>query len=342
MKKRMRKKLSDKSVKNEKLMPQIIGLLADRGGKSLDQARKRLLMVKVETAKAREVLEHYAKNWNDTIHPAILSLSCDAVTDEVIDVTDMQVIILFLTAAMDIHDDVIDKSKTKGGKATIYGKFGEDLAILIGDALLLEGFMMLHNYKRSMVVESFNSIMETINNSFFEIGNAHLMELQLKRKTRVKPDEYLRLIEKKAAIFEGITNIGAIIGKGSENQVVALKTYGRTLGFLAMLREEFIDMFEPAELINRMNNEYLPLPIVYALEDSKVRKLIAKLRNSKTKQDSIQELISMVYGNKNVIGLKENMDVRVEQAIVMLSALNLKKEITLALATLLRGTVEDL
>jgi geranylgeranyl pyrophosphate synthase len=342
MKKRMRKRLSGKSVKNEKLMPQIIGLLEDRGSKSLDQARRRLLMVKVETAKARAALEHYAKNWNDTIHPAILSLSCDAVTEEVTDVKDMQVIILFLTAAMDIHDDVLDKSKTKGGKVTIYGKFGEDLAILIGDALLLEGFMMLHNCKRSIALESFNSIMETINNSFFEIGNAHLMELQLKRKTSVALSEYLRMIEKKAAIFEGISKIGAIIGKGSEGQINALETYGRILGFLAMLREEFIDMFEPAELQNRMNNEYLPLPIAYAVEDPKVRKHITTLRGSKGTQNDIRKLTNMVYENKNVIELKKIMEERVKQAIAILTESNLEKKAVTDLALLVRGVLEDL
>ncbi len=338
----MRKKSTSKSVKNEKLMPQIISLLESRGGQALDQSRKRLLRFKVDTTKACKALEHYAKNWNDTIHPAILSLSCEAVADEVMDVTDMQVIILFLTAAMDIHDDVIDKSEKKGGKATIYGKFGGDLAVLLGDALLLEGFMMLYNYERSISAESFKSIIETINNSFFEIGNAHLVELQLKRKASVEPDEYLRLIEKKAAIFEGITKICAIIGKGSEDQVAALKTYGRTLGFLAMLREEFIDMFEPAELINRMNNEYLPLPIVYALEDAKVRELITKLRSSKITQDKIQELINKVYENKKVIGLKEKMSSKVEQGIKALSVTSLRKEATSPLSKLLRGIVEEL
>jgi geranylgeranyl diphosphate synthase type II len=338
----MRKRFSGKRGKKEKLMPQILGLLEKRSSGSLEEARKRLLMVKVETTKAHEALEYYAKNWNDIIHPAILSLSCDAVADELRNVMDMQVIILFLTAAMDIHDDVIDKSKTKGNKTTIYGKFGENLAILMGDALLLEGFVMLHEYKSSITLESFNSIMEIIKNSFFEIGNAHLMELQIRRKTSAEPDEYLHIVEKKAAIFEGICEIGAIIGKGSESQVNAIKTYGRTLGFLAMLREEFIDMFEPAELQNRMDNECLPLPVAYALEDPKVRKLIRTLRGSKKTQDNIHELIDVVYENKNVIGLKKIMEERAEQAIDILTASNLKEKPAIDLTTLTRGTLEDL
>jgi geranylgeranyl pyrophosphate synthase len=340
--KRMRKTPAEKSARNEKLMPRLLNLLEKRGGKALEEARRRLLMFKVETTKAHEALRHYAMNWNDTIHPAILSLSCDAVVDEPQDVMDMQVIILFLTAAMDIHDDVLDKSKVKGDRATIYGMFGEELAVLTGDAFLLEGFMMLHRYGRSIASKSFNSIMETINNSFFEVGNAHLVELHLKRETGVVPDEYMCMIEKKAAIFEGICKIGAIIGKGSESQVNALSTYGRTLGFLAMLREEFVDMFETDELQNRMVNEYLPLPIAYALEDARVGKLITTLRSSKKTEIDIQKLISMVYENKNVIRLKRNMERRSEQAIGILTASNLKKKPTSDLAMIIKGTLEDL
>jgi len=340
--KRMGKKSSGKKANYEKLMPQILCMLEWHGGRSLEHARKHLSAIRVENNEARQGLELYSKNWNDTIHPAILSLSFDAVSNDEFDVTDLQVMVLLLTAAMDIHDDVMDKSRTKGGKPTLYGKFGEDLAILMGDALLLEGFMMLHSCRRLMDQESFDRIMNTVNNSLLEVGNAHLLELQLKRKINVAPDEILNLIEKKAAIFEGLSEMGAIAGKGSQDQIDALKAAGRAFGYLVMLREEFIDMFEPAELSSRLKNEYPPLPIVYAIEDPKVEKSVAKLRNKRITERESQELISMVYENKNVIKLKKTMENKVNQAIVLLSNANLKKKPASTLAMLIRGTLEEI
>jgi geranylgeranyl pyrophosphate synthase len=339
----MKKQVSRKKVIEKKLMPQVLRILEAQGRESLEQARKRLSAIRVENVEAREGLKLYAKIWSDTIHPALLSLSCDAVSSNPFDVADLQVAVLLLTAAMDIHDDVLDKSKTKGSNPTIYGRFGEDLAILIGDALLLEGFMMMHSLRRSMDVESSDRIMEIVNNCLLEVGNAHLMELELKRKIRVAPDEILRLIEKKAAIFEGICEIGAIAGNGSEGQIKVLKAVGRAFGYLVMLREEFIDMFESAELSSRLKNEYPPLPILYAIENHKVKKTVASLRRSRRiTEDATQELVSVVYEDRNVIKLKETMTVKAMQTIELLNAYVMKKEPASKLALLLRGTLEDL
>jgi geranylgeranyl pyrophosphate synthase len=338
----MEEKRAGKKPADEKLMPQILSMLESQGGKSLEQARKRLCAIGVENMEARESLELYAKNWSDVIHPSILSLSSDAVSERVPVVTDLQVMVLFLTAAMDIHDDVMDKSKTKNGKPTLYGKSGEDLAILLGDALLMEGFLMLHSCRNSMDLESFNRIIGTVNNSLLEVGNAHLLEIQLKRRGNVAPEEILNLIEKKAAIFGGISEIGALVGKGSQNQVNILKTVARAFGYLVMLREEFVDMFEPAELSSRLRNEYPPLPIVYALEDPKVKKCLMLLRSRRISKNSIQELINLVYQNRQVIKFRETMENRAAQAIMLLNTGGLEKKPASQLALLIKTTLEDL
>lgn len=187
---KMRKECSRKKLDNEKLMPQIIRMLDKQGSMALEQARRRILAIKVESVEAQEGLKLYAKNWRDMIHPALLSLSVNAVSNGTFDVTDLQIVVLLLTAAMDIHDDVMDKSKTKSGKPTLYGKFGESLAILMGDALLMEGFMMLHSLNHSLEAKSYDQIMDIVNNSLFEVGNAHLMELDSRIKSALRPRRF--------------------------------------------------------------------------------------------------------------------------------------------------------
>ena len=242
---------------------------------------------------------------------------------------------------MDIHDDVMDKSVTKNNKPTLNGQFGEDLAILVGDALLMEGFLTLCSIRNSMDEMLFDRIVTAIKNSLLEVGNAHLTELNLK-KTDVLPKDIINLIEKKAAIFEGIAEIGAIASKGSNDQVDALKASARAFGYLVMVREEFIDMFEPSELKNRLENEYLPLPILCALEDPKDKKNIMTLLSQKMTESSVQELVHLVYDNQNVIELKKTMENRVSTANRLLQQQNLIKKPALSLATLIKSVLEDL
>jgi geranylgeranyl pyrophosphate synthase len=338
----MGKETSSKKVAAQKLMPQVLKMLEAQGGQSLRAARKRLVAINVENAIARKGLEMYAENWNDVIHPSILSLSSEAVSEKPSAVNDLQVMVLLLTAAMDIHDDVLDKSLTKNGKKTLFGKFGEDLAILIGDALLMESLMMLPTFRNSMDLESFDRLTLAVKNTLLQVGNAHLIELQLKRKTDVTPQDILSLIEKKAAIFEGLAEIGAIAGKGSKDQINVLKAVAETFGYLVMLREEFIDMFEPDELSSRLKNEYPPLPLLYACNDPNVKKCLEKMRSGRITENSVQDLINLVYENQDVVKLKQAMGKKATQTIRLLGTQVLNKKPVLSLASLIETTLEDL
>jgi geranylgeranyl pyrophosphate synthase len=337
----MKEKATNKKPTAEKLMPQILKMLDAQGGRSLEQARKCLSAIGIEDQKARESLEIYASNWNDVIHPAILSLSSDAVSKRTPVITDLQVMILLLTASMDIHDDVMDKSVTKNNKPTLYGQFGEDLAILIGDALLMEGFLRLYSTRNSMDPTMFDRIVAVVKNTLLEVGNAHLMELHLK-KNDVLAKDVISLIEKKAAIFEGIAEIGAIAGRGSNDQINTLKASARAFGYLVMIREEFIDVFEPAELKNRLKNEYLPLPILCAIENPKVKNKVMTLLSGKMTKNSVQELVHLVFENQNVIELKNTMENRVSTVNRLLQQQYLIKKPALLLATLIKSVLEDL
>lgn len=110
-----------------------------------------------------------------------------------------------------------------------------------------------------------------------------------------------------------------------------------------MLREEFIDMFEPTELSNRLKNEYPPLPIIYATENPKVKKAVATLRNSRRiTKETTQALVNIVYENRNVTKLKETMEDRTTQTVKSLDTICLNKEPASLLALLVRGIPENL
>jgi geranylgeranyl pyrophosphate synthase len=87
-----------------------------------------------------------------------------------------------------------------------------------------------------------------------------------------------------------------------------MKKCGRVLGTLAMLREEFIDVFEVDELNQRVQTEALPLPIMYALQDaqSKVR-IRSLLQKKKLSTTDANKLVEIVFDSESVTALIENM-----------------------------------
>ena len=126
----MRKKIDSEDCPRRKLMEEILTELARRSKLALSLARKEITAIEVESQDGRGAFEHYAANWTDYTHPGILSIACEAVGGEQSDSLPMQLIILLLTAAIDIHDDIIDETETKNGKLTVYGEFGKDVALL--------------------------------------------------------------------------------------------------------------------------------------------------------------------------------------------------------------------
>jgi heptaprenyl diphosphate synthase len=281
---------------NEKIMTKVENVLRTRSIKSLELARRQIQNLKIESPKACQAIKLYAENWDDITHPGILSLACEAVGGTNEEAVPLQVATLLLTATMDLHDDVIDQSKTKNGRPTVFGRFGKDITILIGDAFFLEGFSFLIKNEAKIPSETLRRITGAIEQAYFEVGNAHLFEAGLRGKTNVSPDRYLRLIRKKAWNIAVHAQIGAILGGGTAKEIQIMTNYGKTLGTLITLREEYIDLFEPEELLNRMKNECPPLPLLYAFKKAGLKKklldIMAKPKGSKKDASPLLEALA--------------------------------------------------
>ena len=340
----MKRKLQRNREKaNEKIMSKVLAVLKERSVKAHGLCRKQLLTMKIESPKAREALEYYVKNWNDITHPGILSLACEAVGGKLETAIPMQAVMLLLSAAIDIHDDIIDQSKFKNGKPTVFGKFGEEIALLIGDALFLKGFIVLNEQSNHFPSETMRKILSTIENSFSEFGNAHLREIDFKKKLEISPDEYLYILESKGATIEVHARIGAIIGRGSDEEIEAIGRYAKILGTLIAIREDFIDIFEPVELQNRIKNECLPLPVLYAFGNPKVKEIIVSLgSSSKNSKELTEKLVEIVFEDENAQKLIKIMEAFSEEAVDRINQLKMNEYLRDTLCLLIRGTLEDL
>ncbi len=317
-----------------------LNLLERKSRRALEKAKKQILSEKIESKKAREALEYYVENWNDTTHPGILALACEAVGGNIKQAEKMQIVMLYLSASMDLHDDILDHTKVKNGKPTVFGKYGKDVALLLGDAMMVKGFTLLHDYKNEIAPNAFKAIINTIKTDFFELGNAHLLEITLKGKVDISPKLFFSILEKKATSIEVHVKIGAIIGGGSSDEIKVLTTYGKILGTLIGLREEFIDIFEPEELKNRMKNEILPVPILYAFKNQETKsKILNILSKPNITEEETSEIVGYIFQDKNVEQLRKYARNLADTALNSISNLKRsKKNLTL----LIKGALEDL
>jgi len=304
-------------------------IFIERGLQALQAAEKEILFEKIESPEVREALTYFMKKiWRDTHRPALLSLFCEAVGGKAEVTTQIANSAILMSGAAAIHDDIIDGSKTKGVGPTVFGKFGKDIALLVGDVLLFKGLtILLQAVGNNISAEKLSEILNITKRTFFELGDAEALELHFRGKIDITPAEYLHVLEKKAAIVEGYAQIGVILGNGSKEEFENISKYGKVLGMLIMLRDELIDMIDAEEARHRIERESPPLPVIYALQNKKIKSSIAPLLLKKklTKRD-VEFVKQSTLKTNGIRCCQELMEKLADEAYTCLERVKFKKE----------------
>lgn len=300
----------------------IVADLKKRSKKGLDFAKQTLQAEKIEYPKLRETLEHYLVHWSDFTHPGLFSIACEAVGGDPDSVLPSQAALAMMAAAFDIQDDVIDKSAIRFGVPTVYGKFGTEMALLLGNAFLIEGFKLLVDTAKVFSREKETRVVERTKQLLFEVGNAHALEVGMKESGEVTPQNYLKITEMKAAGLELDMYLGALFGGGEDSDVQILSKVGRTLGILATLRDDLIDVFDVEELCQRIAVNDLPLPLMFAMQDVESKeKIVSIISKTKMANSDVAELVDVTLATKSVVDLKEKMRLLINDGFTALNSL---------------------
>ena len=328
---------------NKGLAEKALAILQAKSEKALKNAKELILKENFRCEKANEALQYYVSTWNDTTRPGVLALAHEAVGGKTEEVVPLQTAMLFIDAAMDIHDDIIDKSTKKGSKETLYGKFGEETALLIGNALLVKGFNHLNKVTEKLPSDKKQLIMDAVKDSLFKVIDAHINEVELKKiKWSMDPEEYFRVLETKAADIEGHMRVGAIFAGGTNQEIKAIARYGKCLGTLLLIREDFVDVYEPDELINRIKYECLPLPVTYTLQNSTYKREALKILSKESiDEEDVSNLVEIIYKTPETSQLKRRLKALKRKALTEITYISQKKTID-KFKLIISSTLEDL
>ena len=324
---------------SESLTEKALKLLTEKSAKARAMAKQAILEEKTGIKKVDDAVEQYLSRWDDTTRPGMLALACEAVGGNPEESVPLQAALLFIDATMDIHDDIIDESVAKKNRKTLYGKLGKEATLLLGDGFMVKGFSHLQIALENLPKDRSLKIIDEVNHFLSEVVEAHLSEASLKaKKWSVKPEMYLQVLTKKASDIEGRMKIGAIYGGGSAGSVEALSRYGRNIGVLLAVKSEFVDIFEPSELMHRIKYEVLPLQVLYSLQSRKHGTRIKEiLQKDCLKQEDCDELIETICATKEFISLNQllnNLEKEAIQALNILPNSRMKEELQLLAASL--------
>lgn len=145
-----------------------------------------------------------------------------------------------------VHDDLpsMDNDDYRRGMLTSHKKFGEDIAILAGDALLSESFGLI---LKSIEVGGFSSAHYAAAKLFADkVGANGLISGQVRdlRFSGSKRDE-AAVMEvfrgKTCALIEAAVGAGAILGGGSESDVRNMLGFAEAFGIAFQIADDILD-----------------------------------------------------------------------------------------------------
>ena len=170
----------------------------------------------------------------------------------------------FLHNATLLHDDVVDESTMRRGRAAARMKWGNQASVLVGDFLLGQAFMMM--------VETGNiPALEVISKAATVIAEGEVLQLSKTRDLGATADDYNEVIRAKTAmLFEAATEVGAMAGGADAAGRRALRDYGRELGYAFQLVDDVLDYRGEAGTLGKNTGDDLregkmTLPIITAL-----------------------------------------------------------------------------
>ena len=221
-------------------------------------------------------ISHYIVNaGGKRIRPRLLLLFADAFGFDGPERFELAAVVEFIHTATLLHDDVVDESSMRRGRATANAVFGNAASVLVGDFLYSRAFQMMVSCNRMRVLEV---LAEATN----VIAEGEVLQLMNMHDADLAVEEYLRVIRYKTAkLFEASARLGAVLGQADAQTEEACAAFGRSLGTAFQLVDDLLDYEGSTEALGKNVGDDLregkpTLPLLLAMEraDGSGRELI--------------------------------------------------------------------
>ena len=139
-----------------------------------------------------------------------------------------------------LHDDLMDRADKRRGKETVHRIWGDNAAILSGDAMLV----LAYQYMAQCPTEHLKKLMDIFNQTALEICEGQQMDMEFEQRNDVDENEYLEMIRLKTSVLLAASmKIGAIMAGASDEEADSLYDFGLNLGLAFQLKDDLLDVY---------------------------------------------------------------------------------------------------
>lgn len=245
------------------------------------------------------------------IRPALMILSAKAVSNNQNSVMSHHLaniasaIELIHTASL-IHDDVIDRSYIRHSRPTVNSKWGEDVAIALGDYLYSEAFELISACGNMDIIQCISSATKTM-------CEGELLQVCERDNLDLLKERYIVIVKKKtASLFAASCEAGSLISNGGEPLKSALREYGLNFGIAFQIIDDYLDIVAEEQKLGKTPGQdigvgEITLPLLNLLESVSEgeREELKVLLTAKKDKEHLQRIKSRLLRSNAALKTKE-------------------------------------
>jgi len=171
----------------------------------------------------------------------------------------------FIHTATLLHDDVVDESDLRRGRASANALWGNKASVLVGDFLFSRAFQLL-------VADGSIKVCGILADASATLAEGEVMQLMTANDIATEETTYLKVIEAKtASLFSAACRLGAVVADRPQEEEDALASYGLNLGLAFQIVDDALDYSaKEAELGKAIGDDFrdgkITLPVLLAIQ----------------------------------------------------------------------------
>jgi octaprenyl-diphosphate synthase len=242
------------------------------------------------------------------VRPSLLLMSNYAVGGNASseNVVKLAVVMEMLHTATLVHDDIIDNADTRRNRASVNARFGNQTAVLMGDWLYMSAF-------ETSLQERSLEILDILTTLTRKMTEGELIQLTVLGRTDISEKDYFDILQRKTAyLFSACCEIGAILGKATKEQQIALRDYGMNLGIAFQLADDVLDFTAEEEVLGKASGAdllegKLTLPLILLREKRPeiVKDLETIIQDGNYQNFSRERLLAMLNEENLLVETRE-------------------------------------
>lgn len=208
----------------------------------IDIADKGILNVSIpqEPSRLYEPIRYTLASGGKRIRPVMVLAACNVFSDSIDQAIFPALAIELFHNFTLIHDDIMDNAPIRRNQPTVFAKWGQDIAILSGDALNILAYQLVSKTDKEHLAQ----VLTTFNKIALGVCDGQQLDMDFETAQYVTQEEYLKMIELKTSVLlKGALEIGAIVGNASQGDIMRLGEFGKNLGLAFQLQDDLLDSY---------------------------------------------------------------------------------------------------